>query len=175
MRRRRGTKRWMRFDPRIRMVAIITAAPLLIAAGSSSAMHTIAASQSTQPNASQTSTDDWPMFHHDPIHSGLSSDTAVGASAASSGLVLAFEVPAGSMIESSLAVAYNTTLGKTLVYVQTWSNLLLALDASTGATVWTYADPGPLGADSSPAVYDGTVYVGGLGNHTLFAVDATTG
>jgi outer membrane protein assembly factor BamB len=119
--------------------------------------------------------DDWPMFHADSVHSGISSDAAVGSSAAASGLALDWEVPAGSMIESSPAVAYNSTLGETLVYVQTWDNVLLALDAGTGATVWTYTEPGPLGADSSPAVYDGVVYVGGQGNYTLSAVDATTG
>jgi len=122
-----------------------------------------------------SSSDDWPMFHADSVHSGVSSDPAVGASAASTGLALHWAVPAGSMIEASPAVAYNSTLGETLVYIQTWDNLLMALDAGTGATVWTYTEPGPLGADSSPAVYDGVVYVGGQGNYTLSAVDATTG
>jgi outer membrane protein assembly factor BamB len=125
--------------------------------------------------AAQSAADDWSMFHKDPVHSGLSLDPAVGATAASSGLPLDWEIPAGSMIESSPAVAYNSTLGETLVYVQTWDNLLLALDATTGAIVWTYTEPGALGADSSPAVYDGVVYVGGQGNYTLSAVDATTG
>src|SRR5579862_7331499 len=129
----------------------------------------------TTRSRQSVSTDDWPMFHADAVHSGVSSDPAVGASAASSGLALDWEVAAGSMIESSPAVAYNSALGETLVYIQTWDNVLLALDAGTGAVVWTYTEPGPLGADSSPAVYDGVVYVGGQGNYTLSAVDATTG
>jgi outer membrane protein assembly factor BamB len=123
-----------------------------------------------QPNA-----EDWSMFHHDPTHLGVSPDAAVGATAATAGLTLTWQVPTGSMIESSPAVVYNSTLSKTLVYVQTWNNVLLALDASTGTTVWSYTEPGPLGADSSPAVYGNTVYVGTVGAHTLFAVDATYG
>lgn len=115
------------------------------------------------------------MFHHDANHSGVATDPATGATAAAAGLTLKWRTALGSKIESSPAVVYNATLGKTLVYIQTWSNRLVALDAATGSIVWSYAEPGGKGADSSPAVYGNTVYIGATFGHTLWAVDATTG
>jgi outer membrane protein assembly factor BamB len=79
------------------------------------------------------------------------------------------------MIQSTPAVVYNATLNKTLVYIETMSNVLLALDASTGATVWSYTQASPTGGYASPTVYQNTVYVGGSGDHTMWAIDATTG
>lgn len=115
------------------------------------------------------------MFHHDATHGGVSTDTATGATAAAAGLTLKWRTALGSKIESSPAVVYNATLGKTLVYIQTWTNRLVALDAATGAIVWSYTEPGGKGADSSPAVYGNTVYIGATFAHTLWAVNATTG
>ncbi len=115
------------------------------------------------------------MFHHDAAHLGISPDTAVGATAAAAGLNLAWKVPAGSKIEGTPAIVYNATLGKSIVYVQSWNNRLLALDAGTGATIWSYTESGSKGADSSPAVYQNTVYIGGAFDHTLWALNATTG
>ena len=85
------------------------------------------------------------MFHHDAAHLGISPDTAVGATAAAAGLNLAWKVPAGSKIEGTPAIVYNATLGKSIVYVQSWNNRLLALDAGTGATIWSYTKSGSKG------------------------------
>ena len=115
------------------------------------------------------------MLHHDATHSGVSADTATGAAAATVGLSLKWKTVVGSKIESSPAVVYNATLGETLVYVQTWTNRLVALNAATGSIVWSYTEPGGKGADSSPAVYDNTVYIGATFAHTLWALNATTG
>lgn len=125
--------------------------------------------------ASQPSADDWPSFHHDAAHSGVSPDTSVGATAAAAGLSLRWKVPTGSVIQSTPAVVYNATLNKTLVYIETMGNTLLALDASSGATVWSYTQVSPDNAYSSPTVYQNTVYIGGSADHTMFAIDATTG
>jgi len=124
---------------------------------------------------SPSNADDWPMLQHDVTHSGLSSDPAVGANAAAEGLALRWKVPAGSGMQSTPAVVYNATLDKTLVYVETMNNTLLALDASSGATVWSYTQASPVNAYSSPTVYQNTVYVGGSADHTMWAIDATTG
>lgn len=124
---------------------------------------------------SQPSADDWPTFHHDTTHSGVSPDVAVGASAAAGGLALTWKTPAASMFQSTPAAVYNATLNKTLVYVETMTNTLLALDANSGAKVWSYTQASPTGADSSPTVYQNTVYVGGSADHTMWAIDATTG
>ncbi|MDQ6878983.1 MAG: PQQ-binding-like beta-propeller repeat protein [Candidatus Dormibacteraeota bacterium] len=115
------------------------------------------------------------MFQHDATHSGVSSETAVGAAAATTGLKLKWKVAGGSKIQSSPAVVFNQTLNKTLVYIETMNNVLLALDANTGAKVWSYTQPGLVGSYASPAVFGNTVYVGGAKNHTMWAVDATTG
>lgn len=40
-------------------------------------------------------TDTWPMFNHDPLHSGVSPDTAIGASTAP-GLTKRWSQPLGS-------------------------------------------------------------------------------
>jgi outer membrane protein assembly factor BamB len=63
----------------------------------------------------------------------------------------------------------------TLVYIQTLNGTLLALDAGSGATIWSYTQASPSRAVSSPAVYGNTVYVGGAADHTMWAIDATTG
>ncbi len=134
------------------------------------------ASEGRPPSASSPpSADDWPMLQHDATHSGVSADPAVGATAAAEGLALRWKVPAGSTMQSTPAVVYNATLNKTLVYVETMSNTLLALDASSGATVWSYTQASPVNAYSSPTVYQNTVYVGGSADHTMWAIDATTG
>lgn len=147
------------------MLLGVGAAPTASSPGDSLASHAV----------SQLSADDWPSFHHDAMHSGVSPDVAVGAAAAARGLALKWKVPAGSKIQSSPAVVYNATLNKTLVYIETMNNTLLALDASSGATVWSYTQPSPVNAYSSPTVYGNTVYVGTSGDHTMWAIDATTG
>ena len=59
-----------------------------------------------------------------------------------------------------------------IVYVGTQSAGLFALNAKTGAIVWS--DATPLNASSSPAVAKGIVYIGS-GQGMLFAFDASTG
>src|ERR1700761_8405275 len=68
-----------------------------------------------------TSHDDWPMFHNDPLHGGVSTDPAIGASSASS-LTKQWAKPVGggahgtAAVLASPAVVYNATLNETLVY-----------------------------------------------------------
>jgi outer membrane protein assembly factor BamB len=66
-------------------------------------------------------------------------------------------------VESSPAVANG------VVYVGSNDNNLYALNATTGANLWSYT---PVG--SSPAVANGVVYVGSNDNN-LYALNATTG
>jgi outer membrane protein assembly factor BamB len=123
--------------------------------------------------------DDWTMFHHDALHSGVSPDTTVGAAAMASGFNVRWHALGGggakgtASIEASPAIVYNAALGKTLVYVTTTGTpaALEAFDAKSGAMIWkdTIA-----ASASSPDVYDGTVYFGDQ-QHSLNAVNATTG
>lgn len=55
-------------------------------------------------------------------------------------------------------------VGGGAVYVPANGNVLHALDAETGATRWTYTSPGDKVGYSSPALVDGRIYVGCLGD-----------
>lgn len=151
---------------------VLPALALVVTAVSGS---TTAAATSAPRAPAPVAGEDWPMLHHDMTHSGVSPDPVVGAAAATAGLSLKWKTAAGSKIELSPAVVFNATLNKTLVYIQTWNNRLLALDAATGKIVWSFTEAGGKGANSSPAVDGNTVYVGATFAHTLWAVNATTG
>jgi outer membrane protein assembly factor BamB len=116
------------------------------------------------------SASDWPMFHHDPAHLGVSPDTGISATTASK-MKIAWQAHLGGGIFGSAAVVANATLGKTLVYVAGGRNLQ-AVNAQSGAIVWTFSAPALI--DSSPAVFNGVIWVGSL-NHSIYSVDATTG
>ena len=116
--------------------------------------------------------DTWPMFGQDPLHLGLSPDTAIGASTAP-GLTTKWSKRLSSVHDqASPAVAFNATLKKTLVYEVTHGGVVSAFNASTGAQVWRRT-VGP-NVNSSPAVYRNTVYFGD-NEGTLEALNAATG
>jgi outer membrane protein assembly factor BamB len=76
----------------------------------------------------------------------------------------------GTPTSSSPAVADG------MVYVGSFDGKLYALNATTGATVWTASDGG--GVQSTATVLDGVVYVSlarGLGDQRLHAFDGATG
>ena len=162
--------RWAGIGRRLGVSAI-----LVLVAGAVAAPVRVAGDRPSRAVTSPSNADDWPMLQHDATHSGLSTDPAVGATAAAEGLALKWKVPAGSGMQSTPAVVYNATLNKTLVYVETMNNTLLALDAASGATIWSYTQASPINAYSSPTVNQNTVYVGGSADHTMWAIDATTG
>ena len=117
-------------------------------------------------------TDTWPMFGQDPLHLGLSPDTAIGASTAP-GLTTKWSKRLSSVHnQPSPTVAFNTTLRKTLVYEATYGGTVTAYNASTGAQVWQQTI-GP-GVNPTPAVYRNTVYFGD-NEGTLYALNAATG
>lgn len=130
------------------------------------------ASAATAPAAAPAPGDTWPMFGHDPLHSEVSADTAIGASAAPS-LVKRWSKPLASAGDQpSPSVAYNAALKRTLVYDVTYGGVASAFSASTGALVWQRT----VGAKvfSSPAVSGNTVYFGD-NSGTLEALNAATG
>ena len=121
----------------------------------------------------------WPAFQHDPLHSGVTADTSVGASNASA-LALKWRTLVGGSgkkppnVATSPAIVYNQTLGKTLAYVGSegsTSSALVAVDTASGAVVWKYSVSTKIWA--SPAVDSNTVYF--AGRNTLYALNATTG
>ena len=116
--------------------------------------------------------DDWRTFHHDALHSGVSTNTTISKTAAPS-LRLRWQANTGSGNSASPAVAYNAALGKRLVYQPNGVGTMTAYDAATGRRVW-YARPGEADVNSSPAV-DGNVVYYGSSDSYLYAVNATTG
>jgi outer membrane protein assembly factor BamB len=127
-----------------------------------------AATQSAAPAAG----DLWPTFGHDRGHSGVSSDTAVAASTAP-GLTKLWSASLSSAIaQPSPALAYSAKLSETVVYDVTYTGVVSAFNAATGALVW-HRSVGSKVA-SSPAVYHGTVYFGTIGGK-LEALNAATG
>ena len=59
--------------------------------------------------------------------------------------------------EHALALA-PTTVANGVVYVASMSGHMYALNAATGATLWSFKAPGSVNA--APAVVDGTLYWG---------------
>jgi outer membrane protein assembly factor BamB len=124
------------------------------------------------PSAAPAAGDRWPAFGHDAAHSGVSSDTSITASTAS-GLIKRWSASLSSTIaQPSPAVVYSAKLGETLVYDVTYTGVVSAFNAATGALVWQQSVGSNVG--SSPAVYNGIVYFGTLSG-TLEALDVATG
>jgi outer membrane protein assembly factor BamB len=116
-------------------------------------------------------TDDWTMFHHDVYHTGVSPDTTISASNAS-GLSLQWMTNTGARSYTSPVVAYNASLGKTLVYQGSASGTMAAYDVATGERIWYYRAGGAV--TSSPAK-DGNVLYFGADDKNIYALNATTG
>jgi outer membrane protein assembly factor BamB len=113
-----------------------------------------------------TSVDWWPMFHHDPEHTGYSMSPAPTTNQtlwkyATSGTWDSSPVVADGVLYTGGDGASNCG-----VY---------ALNSTTGALIWNYSTAGN-GIVCSPAVANGVVYVGTGGTTgTFYALNATTG
>ena len=116
--------------------------------------------------------DDWPQFRRDAALTGIA------AAPLGDALELQWSAPLGFSVESSPAVAGG------FVYATSLPGVLVKLDLVDGAEAWRYrpgaaeAETGEFEEDrfgeSSPAVADGTVFVGDLMG-ILHAVDAEIG
>ncbi len=122
-------------------------------------------------NSASTPPTDWPMFHHDPTHSGVSSDDTISASNVSS-LGVDWVANTGAPAYASPIVAFNAQLGRTLVYVGSLSGALSAYDANTGDRVWFFKTASAI--QSSVAVDANVVYLGST-DHSMYALNAATG
>ncbi|HEV8156379.1 MAG TPA: PQQ-binding-like beta-propeller repeat protein, partial [Gaiellales bacterium] len=114
---------------------------------------------------------DWPMWHYDPLHLGVSADSTIGAGNAA-GLGLDWAVNTGASSYTSPVVYHSSSLNKTLVYVANQLGSLSAYNADTGDRQWVLQ----LGASlqSSPAIVNNVIYFGD-NDHKLYAVNASTG
>jgi outer membrane protein assembly factor BamB len=142
-----------------------------VKAKTGSSSYTAVVDHSNAPQPPPAGAEDWPMFHHDRSHTGLSSETTLGASNAAS-MGIQWQANTGQAAYTSPAVVHNGALNKTLVYVGNSSGTMTAFDAQTGERVWWYR--AGAGINSSPAVVANTVYFGASDDY-LYAVNATTG
>ncbi|MGA7988535.1 MAG: PQQ-binding-like beta-propeller repeat protein [Candidatus Dormiibacterota bacterium] len=119
---------------------------------------------------------DWTEHNHDGNHTGVSAERILTAATT---YRLHWAVNTGATkAYSSPAVAYNATLGVSLVYVGNQSGDFDAFNATTGALVWQYKIAKTTGLskeiEPSPAVSGNTVYFGD-GDYHEYALNATTG
>ena len=106
------------------------------------------------------STTSWPMFRHDPRHTGYSTSKAPKANQT------LWTYTTGGVVSSSPAVADG------MVFVGSLDGNVYALNETTGAQIWNY----PTGdiAYSSPAVANGLVFIGSMARK-VYALNETTG
>ena len=114
-----------------------------------------------QPAAAIASTDNWPMFNHDLVHTGYSTSFAPRTNQT----LWTFTV--GNAVKTSPAVVDG------IVYFGSDDGYVYALNAANGSLIWKYNTDGPV--QSSPAVVNGVVYIGGYHSHAVFALNAYTG
>jgi outer membrane protein assembly factor BamB len=103
---------------------------------------------------------DWPMFQHDPQHSGY-----INASGPTSNHLLWTIPEAGIKYFPAAAV-------DGVVYAASDSQGIFAFNATTGATIWNTL---PMPFFSAPAVVNGVVYTGSASDGYIYALDAVDG
>jgi len=125
-------------------------------------------------SASQSGTS-WPEMLADPSHSSYSTDPAV-TSAAAQTFGVKWMANLYSADLGSPAVAYNATLGKTVVYVGNARADVFAIDASNGQELWSTNLGVNDKIENTPTVApDGSLWVGTSQNATLYKLDGSTG
>ena len=151
--------------------------------------------------ATQYTVDWWPMFHHDPPHTGYSTSTAPNTNqtlwnyttgnsikrsspAVSGGIVYvgsydkkvyALNASSGTLMWSYTTGSYvlsSPAVASGKVYVGSYDKKVYCLNAYTGAFIWSYTTGDVV--ESSPAVADGKVYVGSY-DKKVYCLNASTG
>jgi outer membrane protein assembly factor BamB len=113
----------------------------------------------------------WPMFHRDRTHTGVSPETFVSTSNAST-LGVAWQQNTGASVQASPVVAKVASLGKSLVFVGNVAGKVSAYDSVTGQRRWVFS--AGANVNSTAAVVGNAVYVGSS-DHNLYALNAATG
>jgi outer membrane protein assembly factor BamB len=109
----------------------------------------------------------WSQFRFGPAHTGVNRFENVLSVSNVATLATAWRFSTSpNIVSSSPAVANG------VVYVGSEDGNVYALDAATGAKLWSFTTGGVVA--SSPAVANGVVYVGSF-DHRLYALNAATG
>ena len=113
----------------------------------------------------------WPQFHGDPGLSGTSADPSISSSNAST-LGVKWMAQVGAT-EGSPVEAWNASLGEPLAYVGDENGYMNAVNARTGAIVWS----APFGSafTATPLVSGSSVWVAPLASGRIYKLDAATG
>jgi uncharacterized membrane protein len=106
------------------------------------------------PATTQRTGTDWPMFRHDPAHSGVAGEGVAPP------LTLLWKYKTGDGIRSSPAVSGG------IVYIGSKDQYVYALNADTGKLKWKYKTGDEI--QSSPAVSGGIVYIGVKAQHIAY-------
>jgi len=111
-----------------------------------------------------SSSDDWPMFHHDPAHTG-----EIISSAPTATPILVWSI---GQEETHGEHLLDCVVVDGIVYASGAS--LYALNASTGAKLWNYplqskldGNGNPQFLSASPAIANGRIYIGSLDNFVV--------
>ena len=138
----------------------MTLSPAVTRAGLTAATHTaghVVAPGGRNRRLQSSEFSDWPMFHADPTHSGVSPETAIGTANAAS-LTAGWTATLGTTSYVSPVVATSSTLGEAVVYAAAQSRFY-AYPATGGSPIWTFRTGKGGGAfNASPAVFDGVAY-----------------
>jgi len=134
---------------------------------STSAAHRGAAGHATARRA--TGFANWPMFRGNLTHTGVSPETGINTTTAST-LSPGWSASLGTVSYSSPAVVDLKALGEPVVFAG--GSDFSAYEASTGALLWSFPVVKPV--NSSPAVLNGVVYFVDT-DGTLYALNAKNG
>ncbi len=114
----------------------------------------------THCDQTRNQTDWWPMFRHDPNHSGTTTTNGPQTSR------VLWTFGTGAEIRGSPTVVDNK------VYIGSTDKKVYCLNLMTGEKLWEYETEGEV--NSTPAVADGKVFVGS-NDDKLYCLDAQTG
>lgn len=110
--------------------------------------------------------DSWPMFHHDPAHTGYSTSTAPNTNQT------LWNASVGAMVY----ITDNLAVANGIVFEGEGYGTVHAFNATTGATVWTFQ--AGIEVKDTPVIANGVVYITGaihIWGDILFALNATNG
>jgi outer membrane protein assembly factor BamB len=128
--------------------------------------------------------EDWPKYRRDLSNTGRSAEAELSSINAAQ-LKLKWKFLTGGKVSASPAVAAIN--GTSMVFIGSWDGVFHALDAATGAEIWSFPiDAAPNSGAcangnvactriaTSPSVENGKVYFG-AGNGYMYALNAATG
>ena len=113
----------------------------------------------------------WPEFANSPDLTGVSADPTISTANAST-LGVTWMDPLGPALDSPMA-AYNSTTSGTVAYVGGFSGFFEAVDATTGAVLWSDAFGHPI--TSSALVEGSNVWIAPSGANEIFKLNSSTG